>query len=58
MKNYPKPPLNRIIKEGNANFCIICGSTTSKDGFLGLFGNLICHNKECKNSRKSTSKHL
>lgn len=48
--NIPKPPLDRIIKEDSTKFCKQCGSTVSKDGFLGLFGEYLCHNQNCKNS--------
>ena len=47
----PKPPLDRILKEGVGHFCTNCGSTVSKDGFLGLFGEILCHNPKCPNSK-------
>jgi hypothetical protein len=49
----PKPimPLSRVIRDGCSNFCSNCGSTESKNGFLGIFGKLVCHNNECKNSK-------
>jgi histone H3/H4 len=51
MKNkIPKPPLDRIIREGSTKFCNLCGSTISKNGFLSLFGEYICHNENCKNA--------
>jgi uncharacterized protein (DUF983 family) len=52
MKNSkkPKPPLSRIIKEGVGTFCPNCGSTMSRNGFLGLFGKIKCHNKKFYNS--------
>lgn len=46
----PIPPLSRVIKEGRFTFCKLCKSTTSRKGFLGLFGKLLCDNKNCKNS--------
>lgn len=46
----PARPLSRIIKEGCINFCEICGSTISRNGLLGLFGEKLCHNNECQNS--------
>lgn len=51
--NPPKPemPLSRVIKDGYSNFCSDCGSTESKNGFLGLFGKVVCHNKECIKSK-------
>ena len=49
----PKPPLGRIDREGTTHFCPICGSTASKKGWLGLFGERTCDNKECPNSNKS-----
>jgi hypothetical protein len=48
--NIPKQPLDRIIREGSSKFCNQCGSSVSKDGFLGLFGEYLCHNQNCKNS--------
>lgn len=50
-KNIPDFPLNRIIKEGCVHFCDNCGSTMSKNGFLGLFGDRLCHNDKCPNSK-------
>jgi hypothetical protein len=47
----PKPPLSRIIREGSTSFCKSCGSTVSKTGFLGIFGEMLCHNQECLNSK-------
>lgn len=47
----PKPPLSRVLREGVGNFCKNCGSTVSKNGFLGIFGEMLCHNQECKNSK-------
>jgi hypothetical protein len=47
----PKPPLTRIIREGGSHFCNICKSTTYKVGFLGLFGERLCDNNECVNSK-------
>lgn len=49
----PKPtiPLSRVIREGCSKFCSNCGSTESKNGFLSIFGKVVCHNKECKNSK-------
>lgn len=47
----PKPPLCRVIREGCSNFCKVCNSTMSKNGFLGLFGEMLCHNKDCVNSK-------
>jgi len=46
----PTPPLSRYMKEGVGRFCKECGSTVSRDGFLGLFGEMLCHNPNCKNS--------
>lgn len=45
----PKPtmPLSRVIRDGCSRFCSNCGSTESKNGFLGIFGKVVCHNKEC-----------
>lgn len=46
----PNPPLDRIIREGVAHYCNICGSTMSKSGFLRIFGKRYCDNNECSNS--------
>ena len=45
-----KPPLNRIIRDGVWQTCDKCGSSMVKNGFLGLFGERVCINKECYNS--------
>ena len=47
----PEPPLSRVLREGVGHFCTNCGSTVSKDGFLGLFGEMLCHNQKCPNSK-------
>jgi hypothetical protein len=47
----PKPPLSKVLKEGGGHFCNNCNSTSSKVGFLGLFGERLCDNQECPNSR-------
>lgn len=49
--NPPEPPLSRVLREGVGHFCTNCGSTVSKDGFLGLFGEMLCHNEKCPNSK-------
>lgn len=49
--NPPEPPLSRVLREGVSHFCTNCGSTVSKDGFLGLFGEMLCHNEKCPNSK-------
>lgn len=55
MKNPPpppKPPLGRCINETTGvGFCVICGSTLSRSGFLHLFGEILCDNDECPNSK-------
>ena len=43
----PTMPLSRVIRDGCSRFCSNCGSTESKNGFLGIFGKVVCHNKEC-----------
>lgn len=48
----PKPPLTRIMREGCGTFCKACGSTISRVGFMGLFGNYKCHNEECNGQEK------
>lgn len=52
MKQKPKPPLSIVIKEGYDHFCKKCGSTTSRNGFLGIFGERLCHNTECIKSHQ------
>ena len=47
----PAPPLGRKIRQGVGVFCDICHSTMSRRGYLGLFGQRKCDNKECKNSK-------
>lgn len=47
----PKRPMTRIIREGASNFCE-CGSSAYKSGFMGWFGELLCDNDECPNSKK------
>ena len=47
----PEPPLSRVLRDGVGHFCTNCGSTVSKDGFLGLFGEMLCHNQKCPNSK-------
>lgn len=47
----PEPPLSRVIREGVGHFCKKCGSTSSKIGYLGLFGERLCDNKKCPNSK-------
>ena len=43
-------PLERITREGETKICNNCGSTVSRNGFLSLFGELLCINKKCPNS--------
>jgi len=47
----PKPPLNRVIREGVGHFCTNCGSTMPRSGFLMLFGERYCDNNKCPNSK-------
>jgi len=49
--SIPKPPLSRVLREGVGHFCTNCGSTVSRNGFLGIFGEMLCHNKKCPNSK-------
>jgi hypothetical protein len=49
----PTPPLDRVMKDGVTNFCKHCGSTVSKNGLLGLFGEMLCHNQQCPNSKSA-----
>ncbi len=44
----PKPQTCRVLTEGVSHFCTKCGSTSSK---TGLFGERLCDNKKCKNSK-------
>jgi len=58
MKNNiekPKPPLSRIMREGATYTCANCGSTMSRSGFLRIFGELLCDNKNCPNSKTRTN---
>lgn len=62
--NYiPEPPLCRILREdaffqfSSSKFCPHCHSTMSKDGFLGLFGEVLCHNEKCPNSKSKLDKN-
>ncbi len=52
----PQPPNSRVITDGVTNFCNICGSSLSKNGFLGIFGEYICHNEKCENSKPRIKK--
>lgn len=47
----PKFPLSIYLKEGWNNRCAKCKSSLSRNGFLGLFGELLCDNPECENSK-------
>ncbi len=47
----PEPPLCRVLREGVGHFCANCGSTSSKSEFLGLFGERLCDNQKCPNSK-------
>lgn len=49
--SIPEPPLNRVIRQCASHFCKNCGSTLSKNGFLGIFGKMLCHNQKCINSK-------
>lgn len=55
-KNIPTPPLSQYQKEGITHFCAICGSTMTKRGFLNLFGERLCDNLECPNSKSRERK--
>ncbi len=52
----PKPPLDRVVREGCAKFCSLCSSTISRSGFLGLFSEYLCHNDRCENSKSRLQK--
>ncbi len=47
----PKFPLSIYLKGGWTYRCVICKSSLSRNGFLGLFGELLCDNPECENSK-------
>jgi hypothetical protein len=49
--DFPKFPLCRVIRDGCCNFCSNCKSTASRKGFLGIFGEMLCHNDSCINSK-------
>ena len=49
--DFPKFPLSRVIRDGCGNFCSNCNSTASRNGFLGIFGEMLCHNDSCENSK-------
>lgn len=47
----PTFPLSRVIRDGVGRFCSNCNSTVSRNGFLGIFGEMLCHNDSCINSK-------
>ncbi len=47
----PPPPLARVIRQGIDVYCNNCNSTMTKSGFLHLFGERLCDNDKCKNSK-------
>ena len=47
----PTPPLDRIMKDGCTKICKHCGSSVERTGFFGLFGEMLCVNKNCLNSK-------
>lgn len=52
----PIPGIPVVIREGVGMFCIKCGSTASKKGFLRLLGERTCDNDRCENSEKKFKK--
>jgi len=46
----PPKPLSRVIAYCSVDTCVDCGSTMNRNGFLGLFGKLLCDNLDCPNS--------
>ena len=54
----PEPPPSKVIKEGCGNFCNVCGSTKSRNGLFGVFGEYRCHNLECKTNTKGSDYDL
>lgn len=54
----PEPPLDKVLREGVGHFCTNCGSTSSKVGFLGLFGERLCDNKKCPNNKSKKNYNI
>lgn len=54
----PEPPLDKVLREGVGHFCTKCGSTSSKVGFLGLFGERLCDNKKCPNNKSKKNYNI
>lgn len=55
MRLTPPPKFkkqNRVINESHFYRCLKCGSSAEKSGIFGLFGQILCDNKKCKNSKK------
>jgi len=50
----PERPSNVVINKEHSysHRCMKCGSTSHKIGILGLFGERICDNEECENSKR------
>lgn len=53
----PSPPLDIITREGSSRTCNNCGSSVTKDGFAHLFGELLCDNPDCPNSKSRKRYH-
>jgi len=53
LPSIPKPPLGRVLREGSIHTCPNCHSTMTRRGFLNLFGQLLCDNPKCPNSKSN-----
>jgi len=49
-------PKSRVVNESHGYICLKCNSTAGKVGFLGLFGERLCDNQECDNSKPKFKK--
>lgn len=47
----PEPPLSRVLREGVGRICPNCGSTVFRNGLFGVFGEVLCCNEKCPNSK-------
>ena len=51
INSYP-----RVVNNAHSYRCLKCNSSAGKTGFLGLFGEILCDNKRCENSKKRFKK--
>jgi len=49
--DLPPFPLNQHIIEGVGHWCANCGSSSPKSGWMGWFGERLCCNPDCPNSK-------